>query len=86
MIQSPLNYTGGKYRLLSQILPLFPDDIETFAKVDILDDTVNYQGLRHQSQRGIQSGSRSEYKKGHNHRGNIHHQKCRSDIHAGMCL
>ena len=31
MIQSPLNYTGGKYRLLSQILPLFPDDIETFV-------------------------------------------------------
>lgn len=31
MIQSPLNYTGGKYRLLSQILPLFPERINTFV-------------------------------------------------------
>ncbi|MBQ5562604.1 MAG: DNA adenine methylase [Clostridia bacterium] len=31
MIQSPLNYTGGKYKLLSQILPLFPTDIDTFV-------------------------------------------------------
>lgn len=31
MIQSPLNYTGGKYKLLSQILPLFPKGIETFV-------------------------------------------------------
>lgn len=31
MIQSPLNYTGGKYKLLPQILPLFPNDIETFV-------------------------------------------------------
>ena len=31
MIQSPLNYTGGKYRLLPQILPLFPKDIHTFV-------------------------------------------------------
>lgn len=31
MIQSPLNYTGGKYKLLSQILPLFPTEIETFV-------------------------------------------------------
>lgn len=31
MIASPLNYTGGKYRLLSQILPLFPQNIETFV-------------------------------------------------------
>ncbi len=30
MIQSPLNYTGGKYRLLPQILPLFPHNIHTF--------------------------------------------------------
>ena len=27
MIQSPLNYTGGKYKLLPQILPMFPGDI-----------------------------------------------------------
>lgn len=31
MIQSPLNYTGGKYKLLPQILPLFPNEIETFV-------------------------------------------------------
>lgn len=29
-IQSPLNYTGGKYKLLSQILPFFPKDINCF--------------------------------------------------------
>ena len=31
MIQSPLNYTGGKYKLLPQILPLFPEHIDTFV-------------------------------------------------------
>jgi len=31
LIKSPLNYTGGKYKLLSQILPLFPKDIDTFV-------------------------------------------------------
>lgn len=31
MIQSPLNYTGGKYKLLPQILPLFPKDINIFV-------------------------------------------------------
>ena len=31
-IQSPLNYTGGKYKLLKQIIPLFPEkDIEVFV-------------------------------------------------------
>lgn len=30
-IKSPLNYTGGKYNLLSQILPLFPKRISTFV-------------------------------------------------------
>ena len=32
-IQSPLNYTGGKYKLLPQILPLFPQDINSFVDV-----------------------------------------------------
>ena len=32
-IQSPLNYTGGKYKLLPQILPLFPQDINSFIDV-----------------------------------------------------
>lgn len=31
MLQSPLNYTGGKYKLLPQILPLFPKDINVFV-------------------------------------------------------
>lgn len=30
-IKSPLNYVGGKYKLLPQILPLFPDDIRVFV-------------------------------------------------------
>ena len=30
-IKSPLNYTGGKYKLLNQLLPLFPSDISTFV-------------------------------------------------------
>ena len=48
MIKSPLNYIGGKYRLLPQILPLFPDRINTF--VDIfsggLDVSLNIQANR----------------------------------------
>ena len=31
LIQSPLNYTGGKFKLLPQILPLFPENIDIFA-------------------------------------------------------
>lgn len=31
IIQSPLNYTGGKYKLLPQISPHFPSDIECFV-------------------------------------------------------
>jgi adenine-specific DNA-methyltransferase len=29
IIQSPLNYTGGKFKLLNQILPHFPEQIDT---------------------------------------------------------
>ncbi len=29
--KSPLNYIGGKYKLLSQILPLFPVKIDNFV-------------------------------------------------------
>ena len=32
-IKSPFNYIGGKYKLLPQILPLFPDKISTFYDV-----------------------------------------------------
>lgn len=30
MIKSPMNYTGGKYKLLPQLLPLFPKEIDMF--------------------------------------------------------
>lgn len=30
-IKSPLNYVGGKHKLLPQILPLFPNEIDTFV-------------------------------------------------------
>lgn len=30
-VKSPLNYVGGKYKLLSEIIPLFPSDIDTFV-------------------------------------------------------
>ena len=31
LIKSPLNYTGGKFKLLPQILPYFPEDINMFV-------------------------------------------------------
>ena len=31
MIKSPLNYTGGKFKLLPQILPYFPKNIDVFV-------------------------------------------------------
>lgn len=30
LVKSPMNYTGGKYKLLPQILPLFPLGGESF--------------------------------------------------------
>lgn len=30
-IKSPLNYVGGKYKLLNQIIPLFPEKVGTFV-------------------------------------------------------
>ena len=30
-VKSPFNYIGGKYRLLDQIMPLFPTNVETFV-------------------------------------------------------
>lgn len=35
MIKSPMNYTGGKYKLLPQILPLFPKENEYTTFVDL---------------------------------------------------
>lgn len=47
-IKSPLNYTGGKYKLLPQIVPFFPQGINTF--VDLFcgggDVTVNVEANR----------------------------------------
>lgn len=33
LLESPFNYIGGKYKLLPQILPLFPKDMDTFVDV-----------------------------------------------------
>ena len=38
-IKSPINYAGGKYRLLKQIIPLFPNNINTF--VDLFGGAFN---------------------------------------------
>ena len=38
-IKSPINYAGGKYRLLSRIIPMFPDKINTF--VDLFGGAFN---------------------------------------------
>ena len=38
-IKSPINYAGGKYRLLKKIIPLFPKDINTF--VDLFGGAFN---------------------------------------------
>ena len=43
LIKSPMNYIGGKYKLLPQILPLFPTKIDTFVDLFCggLDVTLN---------------------------------------------
>lgn len=50
-VKSPLNYMGGKYKLLNQLLPLFPRKIHTFVDlfsggfnvgVNVLADVVIY--------------------------------------------
>lgn len=45
MIKSPLNYIGGKYKLLPQILPLFPKQINTFVDLFAggLDVSINVE-------------------------------------------
>ena len=50
MIQSPLNYTGGKYKLLPQILPLFPPNPRVF--VDLFCGGCNV-GLNAPAERGV---------------------------------
>ena len=53
-IKSPLNYVGGKYKLLPQILPLFPNKINTFVDlfgggfnvgINVSADTIVYNDL-----------------------------------------
>ncbi|NOL50373.1 Dam family site-specific DNA-(adenine-N6)-methyltransferase [Pelistega europaea] len=39
LVKSPLNYVGGKYRLLKQIIPLFPTQINVF--VDLFSGGAN---------------------------------------------
>ena len=39
LIKSPVNYIGGKYKLLPQILPIFPKNIDTF--VDLFSGAAN---------------------------------------------
>ena len=41
-IKSPVNYTGGKYKLLSQLIPLFPKNIDTFVDVFGGSGTVSF--------------------------------------------
>lgn len=50
LIQSPLNYTGGKFKLLPQILPLFPKNIDIF--VDLFCGGANV-GINVQSNKTI---------------------------------
>ncbi|WP_307983428.1 Dam family site-specific DNA-(adenine-N6)-methyltransferase [uncultured Helicobacter sp.] len=47
-IKSPLNYIGGKYKLLPQILPLFPKNIHTFVDLFCggLDVAINYKAQK----------------------------------------
>ena len=50
IIKSPLNYIGGKYKLLPQLLPLMPDDIKVF--VDLFGGGFNV-GINVNSERVI---------------------------------
>ena len=45
LVKSPLNYTGGKYKLLPQLLPLFPQDINIFVDLFCggLDISINVE-------------------------------------------
>ena len=47
-VKGPLNYTGGKHKLLPQILPLFPKEINTFVDLFCADGnvTVNVEAKR----------------------------------------
>ena len=44
-INTPLNYTGNKYRILDQILPLFPNNINRFIDLCCGSSTVGINAL-----------------------------------------
>lgn len=55
-IKSPLNYVGGKYKLLNDIIPLFPKNINTFVDVfaggfnvgiNVISNRVIYNDIEH---------------------------------------
>lgn len=48
LIKSPMNWTGGKYKLLPQILPHFPNNIDTFVDLFAggLDISINVKANR----------------------------------------
>lgn len=48
-IKSPMNYLGGKYKLLNQIVPNFPSNIDTFYDIfwGGLDVTLNVTANRY---------------------------------------
>ena len=57
LIASPLNYTGGKFKLLKQMLPLFPKNIDTF--VDLFCGGCNV-GLNTKSTKTIYNDTNKE--------------------------
>lgn len=40
IVCSPLNYIGGKHKLLPQILPLFPNNINVFIDLPVVAQLV----------------------------------------------
>lgn len=57
LVKSPLNYTGNKFKLLPQILPLFPDNIKTV--VDLFGGGCNV-GVNTTAQKVIYNEKQSE--------------------------
>lgn len=62
-VKSPLNFTGGKFRILKEIIPLFPKDIGTFVDAfaggfnvgaNIKADKIIYNDASRQTERLVQ--------------------------------
>ncbi len=47
-VKSPMNYTGGKYKLLNQIIPLFSSEIDIFYDLFAggLDVSINIESKK----------------------------------------